>query len=130
MTDDQKTESLVTLNEKEQGPFTKSGFKNLKEKITTFADDLIVESNRIAKRHGTDDISAVHVEAANRHLVTSSRNKTLAIIGSIGGICLGGSLSNVFNILNGTSASTTSIVVTTGLGIAGAFLMAVQFARS
>lgn len=111
-------------------PFTSAGFALLKQRISEFTNDLVIEANKTSRRHGTDDISGVHVDSAAKYLVSTNAGRKVVYYGTIGGLLVGASLSNALTFINGTPATPISLGITFGLGIVGAFLVALQFAKT
>lgn len=112
-------------------PFTDTAYESLKTRIATYIEELIREAIKTAKREQSDVISAIHVERASTYLVSSTSRRFSRHIGTIGGIILGGSISNVLAII-GTDPrriSTIGGISTTVLLILGAFLVAFHIAK-
>lgn len=111
-------------------PFTPSAFKLLKEKISRYISDLVIESIKVSKRNSTDDVSATHVEEASKSVIPPSRRKFTLHMGIIGGIFIGFAFSKMFTMIHQGSISTIDYVITAGLGIAGAILLGFHMAKN
>lgn len=96
----------------------------LRQKITDYIGDLISESLRVSKRHKADIVSQNHIEQANEHLISKRRSKLSYLAGTLGGIFLGATVSNIFGmmVLNQTY-TITGIIVTVSIGVIGSFLI-------
>jgi hypothetical protein len=98
-------------------PFSIEGFATLKNKIKEYINDLINESIKASKRNKADTVSVFHVEYANNYLITSSSTKKH--IGTIGGVLLGASISNLISILGIDNPPTIKIILSSLIGMAG-----------
>jgi hypothetical protein len=83
------------LRSVDPAPFTPSAFGLLQDTVDEFIGDLLDESFRIAKRHKSEVVSANYVQAAGTYLVASRARRLFRHMGTVGGILLGGSLSNI-----------------------------------
>lgn len=110
-------------------PFSPSAFEDLKEKINEYIIDLVNESVKIAVRYKADIVSKAHVEQASEYLVSSIRRKIFRHLGTVGGIFLGAAVSNFMGLTSATQLSISSILVSGGLGIVGAFMVALHIAK-
>ncbi len=129
--DDDMDEKMILvskeqLEELDNRPFSKKAFNLLNHKVSTYISDLISESSKNSRREKLDGISETHVEKASSYLIAKSRSKIKNLLGTIGGILLGATVSNVVTILSSNSAgiSTTNVVATIILAIVGSFLIA------
>lgn len=113
----------------EPTPFSPNAFATLREKINRYIIQLIDESLKVAKRYRSDTISAAHVDRAAEYLVSDTSRRFFRHLGTVGGIFLGAALSNLLSMATLGSYSGTGVAVTTGLGIIGAFLIALHIAR-
>ena len=102
-----------------------------KSKISDYISSLVAESIKISKRQNADSVSQSHIEQANDQLVVKRRGKYNYLGGTVGGILLGATISNVFGmmVLN-TAYSLTGIVTTVVIGIVGTFLVAFNLNNS
>lgn len=121
------TEASQTLNTFESSPFSDKAYDSLKDKVATYIGHIITESIRISKRHKADLVSQSHIEAASDNLISKKRSKLNYLAGTLGGIFLGATVSNIFGmlVLNQTFNS-TGIVITILIGIIGSFLIAIN----
>ncbi len=110
-------------------PFSHAAFSILKAKIAQYLSELIAESIKISKRHQADTVSAAHVERASDYLVSSTTRRFFRHLGTVGGILLGASLSNILAMTVSAQYSTLGTLVSAGLGIIGAFLIALHIAK-
>jgi histone H3/H4 len=117
------------LQDIEPSPFSPSAFSVLKEKISEYIVQLVSESIKISKRHQADTVSATHVERASEYLVSSTSRRFFRHLGTVGGILLGASLSNILSITVSGQYSAAGILVSAGLGIIGAFMIALHIAK-
>jgi len=123
------------LSHLEPSPFSPKAFEALKEKVADYVRNLVAESMKMAKRHDADTISPMYVEDANRLLISSAGRRWFRHLGTVGGVLLGAALSNLLAMTTTTTTTTTAqyskaaILVTTGLGILGAFMVAIHIAK-
>jgi hypothetical protein len=111
-------------------PFTPSAFVLLQDTIDEFIADLLDESFRIAKRHKSEVVSVNYVQAAGTYLVASRARRMFRHMGTVGGILLGGSLSNILAMAQtGTAFPVVGTLVSVGVGLLGSFLVAVHIAK-
>ena len=87
------------------------------------------ESRRIARRHQADVISPVYVQQASDYLVARKSRRKATLMGSVGGIFLGAAVSSFLDLAAGKQVSALQVLVSAVLGMLGAFLFALQFAR-
>lgn len=117
------------LQDIEPAPFSPSAFSVLKEKISEYIVQLVSESIKVSKRHQADTASAAHVERASEYLVSSTSRRFFRHLGTVGGILLGASLSNILLMTVAGQYSTVGTLVSAGLGIIGAFMIALHIAK-
>ena len=111
------------------GPFSSAGFARLRNTIDEFIADLVVESARVMRRRQADTISAEFVDQASTSLVQGGRRRRRQIMGTLGGVFLGGALSAILGMIqrrDSTLAEAIFAVIAVGLGV---LLIAVQFER-
>ena len=109
-------------------PFSQAGFTAFKEKVADYSSDLLAESVKVSKRHSADSVSAAHVAHAADYLVSSRAGRLHRYLGIVGVILLGASFSSFLEMtLLWLPAAHT--LVSAGLGVIGAFLLALQIAR-
>ena len=110
-------------------PFSPSAFAALKEKIAEYIVNLVTESIKISRRHQADTVSANHVQRATEYLVSVTSRRFFRHLGTVGGILLGASLSNILSMAGTGSYTSIGVVLSAGLGITGAFLIALHIGK-
>ena len=119
-------ESLESVT---HSPFSNPAFGTLKGKISQYVSELINESIKVSKRHKADTVSAAHVERASEYLVTSTSRRLYQHLGTVGGILLGASLSNILAMTLSGQYTGSGTIISAALGIIGAFMIALQIAK-
>lgn len=122
-------EADAQLRDIEYSPFSSQAFSKLKEEIGKYIIQLISESIRISRHHQADIVSATHVEQASDRLVSSTGGRFFRHLGTIGGILLGASLSNMLSMTVIAQYSILSTLVSASLGIIGSFMIALHIAK-
>lgn len=110
-------------------PFSPSAFTILKANISAYVKELINESIKVSKRHRADTVSAAHVERAAEYLVSSTYRKFYRHLGTVGGIILGAALSNIVSMTLTNQYTELGTIISAGMGIAGAFMIALHIAN-
>jgi histone H3/H4 len=110
-------------------PFSENAFVILKERISEFIVELMVESIKVTRRHRSEQVAPADVEHAAQYLVASSTRKTFRHMGTVGGILLGAVGSNLLGMATTHQFTLTSIIVTFALTLIGAFLVAIHIAK-
>jgi len=110
-------------------PFSESGFEMLESRIEQHIDDLILESIRIMHRHQADTVSPSYVAQASENLVAGRRRKLFTLVGTLGGILLGAAVSSFVDIAKAPSITAQQALTGGLLGVVGAIMIALQFAR-
>lgn len=119
-----------SLSAMDSAPFTPSAFALLQDTVDEFIGDLMDEALRIAKRHKSEVVSANYVQAASSYLVTSRARRLFRHMGTIGGILLGGALSNILAMAQaGSTFPVIGTLVSIGVGLVGSFLVAIHIAK-
>lgn len=120
-------EANAALEKADATPFSDKAYESLRQKISDYIGSLISESLRISKRHKADIVSQNHIEQANEHLISKRRSKLNYLAGTLGGIFLGATVSNIFGmmVLNQTY-SLTGIITTLVIGVVGSFLISIN----
>jgi len=113
----------------ETSPFSSPAFDVLKEKISQFITELVNESIKISKRFRSDTISAAHVERACEYLLISSSRRIFRHIGTIGGILLGASISNILSMATAEKYTTWGTLLSVGFCVLGSFMIAIHIAK-
>lgn len=110
-------------------PFSRSGFRRLRESIDDFVDAVTDEAYRISNRARADTVSAAHVDEAVKHLVAQRSRSVFRHLGAIGGILLGSAVSQLITMLSDAKFTPLGVSLTAVLGVVGAFLVALHMAR-
>lgn len=110
-------------------PFSPEGFSAVQDQIDRYIGDLILESVRIMDRRQADTVSRRYVQQASENLVATSRRRLFTLVGTVGGILLGASVTTYLDIIRTGSPTTSEVIVAAVLGIVGVFMTALQFAR-
>src|SRR6266540_6137842 len=96
-------------------PFTPGAYDELRSRVDHYARELVSEAARIARRRHPDDaVSISEIERAcdNLRVGVRPRNRTLQIIGTLGGVLLGAATGNVLQIAGSQLISAESILLT------------------
>ena len=104
----------------------------LKDKISEYIVQLIMESIQVSKRHRADTVSAAHVEQASDDLASGVSRRFFRYVGAGGGILLGISLAPFLSVTAPNTPpqySTPSMVVSGVLALLGTFMIAFHIAR-
>jgi hypothetical protein len=117
------------LAQADSSPFSPSAFSVLKEKVAEYIRELVNESVRVSRRHQADTVSAAHVERGAEYLVSITSRRFFRHLGTVGGILLGASLSNILAMTTAGQYSPTGILVSAGLAVAGAFMIALHIGK-
>lgn len=117
------------LNSSDSALFSRPAFNILKAKISQYISELVNQSIKVSKRHRSDTVSAAHVERASDYLVSSTSRRFFRHLGTIGGILLGASISNILTMTLNGQYSTIGTILSAGLGIVGAFAIALNIAK-
>lgn len=110
-------------------PFSTSAFETLKAKISEYVAELLNESTKVSKRYRADTVSAAHVERAAEYLVSSTSRRIYRHLGTVGGILLGATLSNILAMIVANQYTGVGTVLSVALGIIGAFAIALHIAK-
>jgi hypothetical protein len=113
----------------DHSPFSSAAFSVLKERITLYVSELVKESAIVAKRDKADSISTKHVEVACEHLTLRSRGGVYKNLGTIGGVCLGASISTLISMITASQYSMSGVLISVLLGIAGGVLFAINIMK-
>jgi len=122
-------EADVQLQSVEPSPFSPQSFSTLKEKISEYIAQLVSESLKVSKRHQADTVSGAHVERASEYLIASSTRRFFRHLGTVGGVLLGASLSSILSMTVQGQYSIAGTLVSVGLAIVGAFMIALHIAK-
>lgn len=110
-------------------PFSPAAFETLKDRIAEYINNLVTESIKLSKRHQADTVSSNHVDRAAQYLVSVTARRFFRHLGTVGGILLGASLSNILSMAGANSFSSLGVVLSAVLGIAGAFMIALHMGK-
>jgi hypothetical protein len=111
------------------GRFSPGALAELKARIDAYAADLVAEAIRIAEWHQADVVSPAYVRQASAYLVVRTRNRKLALLGSLGAVVLGTAFPSFLEVAWGKDVSVAQVMVSAVLGIAGSLLVALQFVK-
>jgi hypothetical protein len=124
--------AYVELQSVESHPFSSAAFSVLKDKISEYIVQLIMESIQVSKRHRADTVSAAHVEQASDDLASGVSRRFFRYVGAGGGILLGVSLAPFLSVSTSSAPVQYSIpgmVVSGALALLGTFMIALHIAR-
>ena len=124
--------AYVELQSVESHPFSTPAFSMLKDKISEYIVQLIMESIQVSKRHRADTVSAAHVEQASDDLASGVSRRFFRYVGAGGGILLGISLAPFLSVSAPSTPpqySSPSMVVSAVLALLGTFMIAFHIAR-
>lgn len=110
-------------------PFSDPAFEQLKQRIGTYAVELINESVRKAKRHQAEGVSSSDVQQASQYLVASTSHRIYRHAGSLGGLLLGTAFANTLSMITTHQYGLTGIIITFILTLIGSFLVAVPILK-
>ena len=113
----------------EHTPFSPKAFAALERQISQYIVDLIDESLKTARLRRSDTVSESHVERASEYLVSDTGRSLFRHLGTVGGVLLGASLSNLLSMASAGTYTRLGVLFTTGFGVVGAFLIAIHIAR-
>ena len=116
--------ALSQLDKIETSPFSSSGFKQFKYKISEFVYNLYYESHKVSRTNQSDLISGGHVDIGSMKLMRTRASKNTNLLNSLGGLLLGATISNVFAMVSyGVTFSLIGILLTIISGMIGAFIL-------
>lgn len=124
--------AYVELQSVESHPFSTGAFSMLKDKISEYIVQLIMESIQVSKRHRADTVSAAHVEQASDDLASGVSRRFFRYVGAGGGILLGISVAPFLSVTTSGATpqfSVPSLVVSAVLALLGTFMIAFHIAR-
>lgn len=120
----------MNLSDLEPSPLTAGAFEALKDIVNDFISDLVDESLKVAKRHRSEVVSRSYVEHAGEYLIASRSRRLFRHMGTVGGILVGGALSNILAMAQaGATLPLTGTLISVGVGLVGTFLVAAQIVR-
>ena len=124
--------AYVELQSVETHPFSALAFAALKDKISEYIVQLIMESIQVSKRHRSDTVSAAHVEQAADDLASGISRRFFRYVGAGGGILLGISLAPFLTISVSNAPiqyNLPGMVISGMLALLGTLLIAFHIAR-
>ena len=124
--------AYAELQAVESHPFSTPAFSMLKDKISEYIVQLIMESIQVSKRHRADTVSAAHVEQASDDLASGVSRHFFRYVGAGGGILLGIALAPFLSATASTTPvqfSIPGLVVSGMLAVLGTFMIALNIAR-
>lgn len=121
--------TLLGGRELDIAPFTDDAFKMLLKVIDELIGDIVDEAGRSARRSRSEVISKGHLEGAVAYLVLSRSRRLARHIGTIGGILLGGSLSNILSMAQANAFPPLGTFSSLLVGLVGMSLVAFHVAR-
>jgi len=123
--------AYVELQSVETHPFSAPAFSMLKDKISEYIVQLIMQSIQVSKRHRADTVSAAHVEQASDDLASGVSRRFFRYVGAGGGILLGVSIAPFLSVSGNAIAqySVPGLVVSGALALLGTFMIAFHIAR-
>ena len=110
-------------------PFSPPAFGTLKANISEYVTELVNESIKVSKRHSADTVSSAHVERAAEYLLSSTSRRFYRHVGTVGGILLGAALSNILAMTLAGQYTGAGTILSAALGIAGAFMIALNITK-
>jgi histone H3/H4 len=117
------------INQIDQTTFSPSAFATLKDKIGEYIENLINESVKISRRHQADTVSSAHVQRAAEYLVAITSRRFFRHLGTVGGIILGASLSNILSMVGNNSLTSLGVLVSVALVIVGASMITLHIGK-
>ncbi|HLK51097.1 MAG TPA: hypothetical protein VKT49_23305 [Bryobacteraceae bacterium] len=124
--------AYVELQSVESHPFSSAAFATLKDKISEYIVQLIMESIQVSKRHRADTVSAAHVEQATDDLAAGVSRRFFRYVGAGGGILLGTALAPFLSVAatnQPVQYNIPGMVVSGALALLGTFMIAFHIAR-
>ena len=129
--EDSLTRARVRLSRvKEHEPFSDQAYNRLNENISEYIRALTLEATNVARRDGSDLVSAKDVDRASGYLFAGSSRRGLSrYLGTVGGVLVGAALGNALNLMSVDHPTSTSVVVTAALAMLGVALVSFSVAR-
>lgn len=107
--------------------FTNEAFDLVKKKISEYINDLLGESRRNSQRQKDEAIMVSHVEKASNYLTSKKRGVGNQLLGTLGGVFLGATMSNLLSLLlNGGNIGVTALITIVVFAIVGSFMVAIS----
>ena len=112
-------------------PCTIDGYDALKIEISSYINELVEESYRVARRHKSDLISKSHIESASFNLIKKYSSNAKKYLMSIGGFLLGFSIAKTVEIVaDSQNFTTTNILILFSCAIIGAFISGISLLKT
>ena len=112
------------LKATDPSPFSDDAFSTLQKKTSEYIRELVAESRRISKRYRATTVSPEYVDLASWHLMASKRTRVSRLLGALGGVFLGVSLSGLILMARVDQVSAVFILLLAVFGILGTTLLA------
>ena len=119
----------IMLRRVSQEKFSAFAQVALEKCVLKFLNILITLSIAQAKRQKGDLVSSTNVEFANRGLLAIGPGHFSKLLGTLGGILLGPVLPNILEIIGSGDVSAVKHMISTLLGIIGAFMIAISWRK-
>jgi len=115
------------LQQEEDKLFTAKAFELLKNKIADYIADLVIESKRNSNRLKDEAIMISHVEKASNYLTSKKRGVGNQLLGTIGGVFLGATMSNILGlVINEGDVTITGLILVTVFAVTGTFMVSIS----
>jgi histone H3/H4 len=111
------------------GRFSQAALAEFKARVDDYAADLAREAQRVAERHQADVVSPSYVRQASGYLVTRTRDRKLAALGSLGAMLLGVGLPPLLEVPWAHEISAPRVLLSAVFGMLGSFLMTLRHRR-
>ena len=110
-------------------PFSPVAFDRFKGKVVQYIAELYEQSIKISHRHGTDSVSASHVERAAESLVAVGTSVIARHVGTLGGLLAGLGGSQFVSMLSANTYTAEGVAISVVCGALGCAGMAWHFAK-
>lgn len=110
-------------------PFSDQAFRELKEQISAYAEELIDQSVKKAKQHRAENVSTADVQQAGQYLVARPSHRIYKHLGTFGGLLFGTALSSVVTMTTANQYGFTIVVITFVLTFIGTFFITIHMAK-
>ncbi|HET7463342.1 MAG TPA: hypothetical protein VFJ82_18970 [Longimicrobium sp.] len=108
------------------GHFSQAALAEFKGCVDAYAEDLAREAARVADRHQADVVSPAYVRQASAYLVARTRDRKLAVMGSLGALMLGVGLPPLLEAPWAHELSAPRVLLSAAFLIAGTLLMTLR----
>lgn len=110
-------------------PFSGQAFEELTERLKGYAEDLIAESVKRAKRHQAEGVSSSDVRHASQYLVSDTSHRIYRHAGTLAGLLLGTALSNFLAIITARQYGLSGVILTFVLSLVGMSLITIHMVK-